>query len=116
MRKAVLVVDDSKFARLTLRSIVAESHPDLRIDEAANGAEALALLEKTKSDFVFIDYNMPGEDGLTVAERIIISHPGARIALVTANVQDAVARKARALGIAFIGKPIDPAAVLAFLR
>lgn len=116
MRKAVLIVDDSRFARLTLRNIVVENRPDFQIDEASNGADALAALQETEADYVLIDYNMPGDDGLTVAERIIINHPGTHIALVTANVQDSVARKARALGIAFIGKPVDPAAVLAFLR
>jgi two-component system, chemotaxis family, chemotaxis protein CheY len=116
MRKAVLIVDDSKFARLTLRSAVMAALPGCLVSEAANGAEAFASLNEVEADFVLIDYNMPGEDGLTVAMRLRESHPAMKLVLVTANVQDAVAQKARAAGIAFIAKPIDTGAVAAFLN
>jgi len=116
MGKAVLIVDDSRFARLALKAAVAALRPDWFVAEAADGATALTSLAEVRADYVFIDYNMPGEDGLTVAERILSGWSNVRVALVTANVQDAIAARARALGVVFIGKPINPADVAAFLE
>jgi len=116
MAKAVLIVDDSRFARLALRAAVTAAKPDWFVTEAADGAAALTQLAEVRADYVFIDFNMPGEDGLTVAARILSDSPGVRVALVTANVQDSIAAKARALGVVFIGKPINPADVAAFME
>jgi len=116
MRKTVMIVDDSRFARLTLRSIIATSFPDYFIGEAANGDEAFSMLKEIDAEYMLIDHNMPGEDGLTIAARLRQSHPRIKVALVTANVQDAIVKKARSLGLSFVGKPIVPAAVLAFLN
>lgn len=115
MRKAILIVDDSKFARLTLRSVVSSTFPECFVCEAANGDEAYALLQEMAPDYILIDYNMPGEDGLAVAARLRQTHPKAKLALVTANVQDSVAGRAKELDVVFIGKPIDRAAVTAFI-
>lgn len=115
MRKAVLIVDDSRFARLTLRSIVNARFPDFFVGEAANGAEALAMLDEIKADHILIDYNMPGEDGLAVAEQVRTRSPSTRIALVTANVQTTIAERARTLGLTFIGKPVEADMIAAFL-
>lgn len=115
MSKAVLIIDDSKFARLTLRSVVSSAFPEFFVAEAASGEDAYALLREMAPDCVLIDYNMPGEDGLTVAARLRQTHPAARLALVTANVQDQVASRAKELGVVFIGKPIDRAAIVTFL-
>lgn len=116
MAKTVLIVDDSRFARLSLRSVVSAARPEWTVAEAGDGASALVALEREAFDVIFLDYNMPGEDGLTVAERALRIAPGARVALVTANVQDSVAAKARALGVTFIGKPLAAGDVAAFLE
>lgn len=116
MPKNILIVDDSRFSRLSLRAAVADKFPDLYICEAANGAEAMAIAEEMILDVVFLDYNMPGEDGLTVGRRIRERQPNARLAMVTANVQGALADEVRAAGIEFIGKPIQAQAIVEFLN
>lgn len=115
MPKNILIVDDSRFSRLSLRAIVADKFPEWYICEAANGAEALAIVDEMMLDFVFLDYNMPGDDGLTVGRAIHARQPDARLAMVTANVQGALADEVRAAGIAFIGKPIRAEAIVDFL-
>lgn len=115
MPKNILIVDDSRFSRLSLKAVVADKMPDSYICEAANGVEALAIAEEMMLDFVFLDYNMPGDDGLTVGRAIHARQPLARLAMVTANVQGAMAEEVRAAGIYFIGKPIKAAAVADFL-
>jgi len=114
-QKTVLIVDDSKFARLSLSSIVARHFPDWIIGEAANGAAALCALGEAAVDFVLLDFNMPGEDGLTVAQKMRELRPDSRIALVTANVQDAIVQQAHALGIGFIPKPVEAEMLRQFL-
>lgn len=116
MPKNILIVDDSRFSRLSLRAIVADKFPDYYVCEAANGAEALAIVEEMVLDAVFLDYNMPGEDGLTVGRKIAQAQPSAKLAMVTANVQGVLADEVRAAGIAFIAKPIRPEAIADFLN
>lgn len=114
-KKTVLIVDDSKFARFSLSAIVTRNFPGWIVMEAADGVSALALHSRSPADFVLLDFNMPGEDGLLVAQKIVALHPETRIALVTANVQDPIARQAALLGLGFIPKPVEPALLLAFL-
>lgn len=115
MPKNILIVDDSRFSRLTLRAVIVGKFPGWYICEAANGAEAMSIADEMMLDFVFLDYNMPGEDGLTVGRRIHERQPTARLAMVTANVQGALAEEVRAAGIEFIGKPIKAATIVDFL-
>lgn len=66
MGKNVLLVDDSS----TMRKIVGRSLRQAGIEfdniyEAADGQEALDLLEKESVDIVLSDINMPNMDGIT---------------------------------------------------
>lgn len=115
MPRNILIVDDSRFSRLSLRAVIADKFPDDYICEAANGAEAMGIAEEMMLDVVFLDYNMPGEDGLTVGKLIRERQPKARLAMVTANVQGVLAEEVRATGIDFIAKPIQPQAIVEFL-
>lgn len=113
MPKSILIVDDSRFARLSLRRIVEQHHPDWYVAEAANGAEALDILGDLSADYILLDYNMPGDDGLTVAEKMRGAGSTAAITLITANVQDAVADRARQRGLSFLRKPVKEEQLLA---
>ena len=52
------------------------------------------------------DLNMPGMDGLELAQAIKSQQPDTRIALLTANVQDSIRERAEAMGVSFFRKPI----------
>ena len=58
------------------------------------------------ADLAVLDMNMPGMSGIELAERLRLSHPGMKLALLTANAQEAVQRRAAALGVHFFRKPI----------
>jgi two-component system LytT family response regulator len=63
-----LIVDDEELARTRLRRLLAE-HPDVDIvGEASHGQEALERIAALSPDIVFLDIEMPGVDGLHVAE------------------------------------------------
>ncbi len=69
----ILIVDDST----TTRTIVARTLaiiPGVEIGEvfqAANGSEALELLDKNWVDIVFADINMPVMDGVAMVEEMV---------------------------------------------
>jgi len=115
MQKNILIVDDSRFSRLSLRAIIADKFPGWYICEAANGAEAWTIANEMSLDVVLLDYNMPGEDGLTVGKKIKEIQPKANLAMVTANIQGMLAAEVREAGIEFIAKPINAAAIADYL-
>jgi len=65
----ILVVDDEELARGRLVRMLA-AIPDMKVvGEAGDGVSALAQIEALRPDLVLLDVEMPGLDGLAVAER-----------------------------------------------
>ena len=115
MADSLLIVDDARFARLMIRSYIERLRPGATILEASDGQEALAVIERTDTlDWCTIDYNMPGDNGLVVAEKIRALRPNTRLAVITANVQDALRQRIAEAGIHFIAKPVTEAKLAAF--
>ena len=104
--KSVLIVDDSRVSRMMVSAIIKSQNKDWQIEEAASGDEAVIKLSGLKPDIAIIDFNMPGIDGLQLAEKIKQESPDTAVTLLTANIQDSIRDKAAAMGIAFAGKPI----------
>jgi two-component system LytT family response regulator len=68
--KTVLIAEDEPLARESLRDSILE-RPELHlIGEAADGAQALALINQLKPDVVFMDIQMPEMTGLEVLKRL----------------------------------------------
>lgn len=85
---SALIADDEKELRTYLRSLLGRAWPDLVIcGEAANGDEALRMIDALKPQIVFLDIKMPGMTGMEVARRIAGK---CRIVFVTAFDQYAV--------------------------
>lgn len=74
-----LVVDDHAAFRQTIRSFL----PEGIITECDNGPEALAFYEKDRPDWVLMDIEMPGMDGLTATRILKQRFPEARVLIVT---------------------------------
>lgn len=67
---SALVVDDEAPARRRLVDLLAKDSDVGGILEAVNGVDAVAKIEETKPDVVFLDVQMPGVDGLGVIDAI----------------------------------------------
>ena len=83
---AVLIVDDEAPARERLRDLlgdIAESQPTRILGMAANGVEALALLERETVDLILTDIRMPLMDGIALALAAKQQFPELTIMLMT---------------------------------
>ncbi len=115
MSITLLIVDDSKLARIVVGKTVAGIQPDWKKVEASNADEAEALLEAGGIDVVIVDFNMPGRNGLEFAEAARAKYPEMPIALATANVQDEIIAKAHSINASFVPKPITGEGLRGFL-
>ena len=102
----VLIVDDSKLARIVLKKAIGALKPDWSLCEAASTDEAASQMKLRAIDLAIVDFNMPGRNGLDLAEDIRRDGGIMPIALATANIQDDIIARARALNVAFVAKPI----------
>jgi CheY-like chemotaxis protein len=115
MHHKILVVDDSKLARMVIASALRRIRPEWTLVETANADEALAAVSGSAVDIALIDFNMPGIDGLELVARIRKTHPAMPVAVVSANIQDEIIGRARELNAGFIPKPLTDDALAAFL-
>jgi two-component system response regulator DevR len=80
----VLLVDDHKFVRQGLRSIL---EPDARFEvvgEAGNGEDALRMVSEEKPDVVILDLRLPGIGGTEICRSIVQSDPRVVVLILTA--------------------------------
>ena len=109
--KSVLIVDDSRVARMLIRNMILGVHPHWIITEMASGREAIEYANVETPNYITMDFNMPDMNGIEAAEKILQHAPQTVIALFTANVQAHTRAQAEKLGIGFVGKPITEASI-----
>jgi two-component system, chemotaxis family, chemotaxis protein CheY len=103
-----LVVDDSVFARKNIAKMVEQFGGQIA-GEAGDGLTAITEYDRLKPDMVLMDITMPQMEGIEAAERIVRSHPDARIVMVSSvgyqeNVVAALQKGAKH----FVQKPVKP--------
>ncbi len=113
----VLVVDDSKSARLMLRKMLQGF--GMTVDAVESAEEALSYLHGQQPDAIFMDHTMPGMDGLTVV-RQIKSNPATAsipVAMYTSKDEPSYQDEARAAGaVGVLSKPAMPETLGAILE
>lgn len=103
---SALIVDDEELARSLIKSLVRRDSELVLAGEAADGASALALIAEKRPDIVFLDVQMPGLNGLSVAAKLADLKPAPYIIFVTAFDEFAVkAFECNALD--YLVKPIE---------
>jgi DNA-binding NarL/FixJ family response regulator len=116
MTTNLLIVDDSKLARMSAAKALKTLYPEWTRSEAASADEALALARQSPFDVALLDFNMPGRDGLQLAAELKAIQPSMRLAVVSANHQDEIIARAKAVGAAFLPKPLTEQALGEFLK
>jgi two-component system chemotaxis response regulator CheY len=101
----ILLVDDSAFMRMFLKSILSEDGHEI-VGEANNGVDAFETFKKVKPDLTLMDITMPEMDGIQAVKKIREFEQSARIVMVSAMGQEFFIKEAlRAGACDFIVKP-----------
>jgi DNA-binding NarL/FixJ family response regulator len=79
-----LIVDDHEVVREGLRLSLSRASHIRVIGEAADGAQAIALVERRKPNVVIMDVRMPGMDGLEATKQIVEKVPETAVLIFTA--------------------------------
>jgi two-component system response regulator YesN len=79
----LLIVEDNNLFRQTLREGLQLSFPEIIIDEAANGVEALKRVDAFTPDLILMDMRLPGESGLALTQKIKATYPDIIIFILT---------------------------------
>lgn len=111
----VLVVDDSKLARINAGKALKALQPEWNKLEASSAAEAIDVIANDRIDVALIDFNMAERDGLSLAAELRELHPTLPIAIITANIQDEIIARAREINASFVAKPLTAEGLQGFL-
>ena len=103
---AALIVDDSRTIRRVIRQVLENAVFKLSIEEACNGETALNRFKHGGYDLVFLDYAMPGLNGIETLDAILAQQPKAKVIMISAMADAKLEEQALEHGaIAFLPKP-----------
>jgi DNA-binding NarL/FixJ family response regulator len=90
----VLLSDDHGLFREGLRKLLEMDHDIKVVGEAADGLEALKMVDELRPDVVLMDINMPAVDGVAATREILRKHPTLGIIILTMHKEDGHAIRA----------------------
>lgn len=111
----ILIIDDEKSIRKTLREIL--EYEKYLVAEAGDGAEGVALIEKNKYDVILCDIKMPKMDGMDVLQKAVDLGIDTPIVMISGhgNIETAVEAVKKG-AFDFISKPLDLNRLLVTIR
>lgn len=105
--KKILIVDDEKNIRLTLRRSLESLQYE--IHEALTGEEAIEMMLQQKYDLILLDLKLPGMSGLDVIRSMRNQKIDTKIVIISAHGTIESAVESMKLGASdFIEKPFTP--------
>ncbi len=111
----ILIVDDSTPMRAVIKKIIRASGFDVgTFFEAANGEEAMSVLDGHWVDLVLTDYNMPDMDGLTLLKKMKADECMQSIPVIMVTTEGSHERVDTFMACgaaAYIKKPFTPEAI-----
>ena len=117
MSVRVVIADDQALVRGGFRMIL-DAREDIDVaGEAADGAEAIALVAEHEPDVVLMDVRMPNVDGIEATNQIVASGSPARIIILTTHdVDEYVFAALRAGASGFLLKDVRPPDLVEAIR
>jgi DNA-binding NarL/FixJ family response regulator len=94
----VLLVDDDEGFRATLWRLLTHGGRAVRVEEAADGEEALRIVANRRPDVVVMDLTMPRMNGIEATRRLKVRWPGLPVIILTVHDDPVYERTARAAG------------------
>jgi len=102
----LLIADDSMFQRFMHSKIAKEM--GFVVVEAKDGAECLDKARAERPDFMLLDLNMPGMNGVEVMQTLRDEGLSLNVLVITADIQDTTRKRCQDLGVIdFLNKPVD---------
>ena len=106
MKEKILVVDDQFGIRILLNEVLQKEGYDTY--QAANGLQALEVLNDHVPDLVLLDMKIPGMDGIEILKRMKVLQPDIKVIIMTAYGEVDMIQEAMDLGaITHFAKPFD---------
>jgi len=106
MRERVLILEDEKLLRMTMRKRLEDE--GYRVFEAATGQIALDLIRDDEPDLLLLDYKLPDMTGVDVLRQVRELHLDTSAILLTAYSSIGTAVEAMKLGAHdYLDKPVD---------
>jgi DNA-binding NarL/FixJ family response regulator len=93
----VVIADDHQLFREGLKGMLEDAGMEV-VGEAADGADAAALVQKLQPEVAVLDLNMPGTSGLQALRRIARSNPDIQTVVLTVSADDGDVLDALAAG------------------
>jgi DNA-binding NarL/FixJ family response regulator len=84
----VILADDHLVVRAGLKALLATNKDIEVVGEAANGREALALVERLKPQVAVLDLDMPVMDGVAATKEITKANPDTKVLILTMHTED----------------------------
>ena len=113
----VLVIDDSATTRKFYRATLEPA--GFSVDEAVNGLEGLEKTMLDEFDLVIVDINMPKMDGIAFLSELRRREQIRAVPAIVISTQQREKDRARAHAAganAYVVKPVDPQALVAYSR
>lgn len=102
----VLIVDDERAIRNSLKEILTDEGYDA--DIAEDGAAAISKVEKEKFDMIFCDIKMPGMDGIEVLDKLVEMGVDAAVVMISGHGDiDTAVECIKKGAFDFVQKPLD---------
>ena len=79
----ILIVEDNRSFRQFFKENLESRFPSIEILEAADGEKALQIVDATSPDLVFMDIQLPGENGLQTTRKIKTRYPRIIVVIIT---------------------------------
>ncbi len=113
----ILIIDDEKPIRNSLKDIFETENPKNEVDLAADGMEGLLAVKSKDYDIIFCDIKMPQMDGIEVLDRLRADHPDTPVVMISGHgdIETAVGCIKKG-AFDFIEKPMDMNRLLITLR
>jgi len=83
----ILIVDDSKLARMGVIKSLREIEPNAELFQASNGVEAVEIFKSENPRVVFLDLTMPVMDGYEALKQIMALDKDAQVIVISADIQ-----------------------------
>ncbi len=105
-KEKILIVDDQFGIRILLNEVFQKE--GYNTFQAANGLQALDIVQKHDPDLVLLDMKIPGMDGIEILKRMKAIDPEIRVIIMTAYGELDMIQEAKSLGaITHFAKPFD---------